>query len=90
MVARNEIDFDFEALETELYRGLAKAFTRLQLDLPDQRFYNFTIYVSPSMVYLAIAANTEDSLDATVRKYREEYPKYAKAGLDDTKASFSS
>ena len=41
MAERNEIDFDFDALEAELYSGLAKAFTSLQLDFPDERFYNY-------------------------------------------------
>ena len=88
MAGKNEIDFDFEALEAELYSGLAKAFTSLQLDFPDERFYNFTLYISPSMVYVSIAANTEDSLIATVRQYREKFPKYAKVSFDKTKAYF--
>jgi len=88
MADRNEIDFDFDALESELYSGLAKAFTSLQLDFPDERFYNFTLYISPGMVYVSIAANTEDGLDTTVRQYREKYPKYAKVRYDDTKAYF--
>ncbi len=88
MGAKNTIDFDFEALEAELYSGLAKAFTSLQLDYPDKRFYNFTLLVSAGMEYVAIAANTEDSLDATARQYREKYPKYAKASYDETKAYF--
>ena len=40
------------------------------------------------MVYVAIAANTEASLDAVARQYRDKYPNYAKVGFDDTRAYF--
>ena len=82
------LDFDFEALETQLYSSLKLAFNQLQLDFPDEQFYNFTLYVSPSMVYCSIAANTEDLLSATAREYREKYPKYAKVSFEETKEYF--
>ena len=88
MAAKHEIDFDFEALEAEMYSALAKAFTSLQLDYPDERFYNFTLFVSPSMVYISIAANTEDGLSATAKYYQDKYPKYAKESFNDIKAHF--
>ena len=88
MSTKNEIDFDFDALEAELYSALAKAFTSLQLDFPDENFYNFTLSVSPSMVYVAIAANTEDGLNSTAKYFREKYPKYAEVSFDDVKALF--
>ena len=88
MAAKHEIEFDFEALEEELFSALAKSFTNLQLDFPDERFYNFTLYISPSMVYVSIAANTEDGLLATAKSYRDKYPKYARESVDDVKALF--
>ncbi len=84
----NAIGFDFEALEAELYSGLAKAFTSLQLDFPDERFYAFTLFVTEYFESVSIAANTERGLEDTARKYREDNPEYAKLSLDDAKAYY--
>ena len=85
---RNEIDFDFDALEAELYSGLAKAFTSLQSDFPDERFCAFTLHVSEYFESVSIAANTERGLEDTARKYRKKYPEYAKVSLHETMAYF--
>ncbi len=83
-----DFDFDYEALEAVLRSCLARAFTSLQLDFPDERFYNFTLFISSGMRTVSIAANSEACLDATVREYREQDPKYAAVDFDATKALF--
>ncbi len=88
MARKNEIDFDFDALEAELYSSLAKAFTSLQLDFPDEPFYAFTLYVSENFVYVSIAANTEGGLERTALRYRKEDPDYAKVSIEETEAYF--
>ncbi len=69
MADRNEIDFDFEALETEMYRDCANAFTSLQLDFPDDPFYAYTMHVPEYMGYLSILAYTESSLHASAKEH---------------------
>ena len=69
MAAKHEIDFDFDALEAELYKDIANSITCLQLDYPDDPFYAYTLYVPEYMGYVSILAYTESRLDAVAKEF---------------------
>ena len=57
--------------------GLRTSITNLLDANPDRSFYTFAIFTDDSLQFAHLAANTEEGLSATVKRYREEVdPKY--------------
>lgn len=82
MSKRYEFDFDFEALEAALYSDLAKSFTILQLELPDESIYNFTLGISNDIGYVTTNVMTESGLIKSVTNARERWERYRNVDFD--------
>ena len=82
MAAKHEFDFDFEALEAEMYSDMAKSFTILQLELHDESIYNFALYISEDMGYVTAHVCTESGLISSVTDARERWEKYRNVDFD--------
>lgn len=83
---KNAIDFDFEALEAELYRDCANASTGLQLDYSNDPFYAYLLYVPEYMGYVCILAYTESSLEAVAKEYlHSRIPADSEVTIEDVK-----
>lgn len=86
MAAKHEIDFDFDALEAELYKDIANSITCLQLDYPDDPFYAYTLYVPEYMGYVSILAYTESRLDAVAKEFlHSQTPADSDVNIEDVK-----
>ncbi len=60
-----------------VYAASKAAFSALLADNPGQTFYAFGLFTDDSLQFIHPAANTEEALTATVRRYRETVdPKY--------------
>jgi hypothetical protein len=60
-----------------VYEALKAAFSALLADNQGQTFYAFGLWTDDSLQFMHPAANTEEALTATVRRYRESVdPKY--------------
>ncbi len=67
-----------------VYEASKAAFTTLLADNTGQTFYAFALFTDDSLQFMYPAANTEEALAATVRRYRETVdPKY---GMNSTRA----
>jgi hypothetical protein len=64
-------------LADQVYKACKAEFSALISAHPDQHFYAFALWTDDSLQFLHPAANTEEALTATVRRYREEVdPRY--------------
>src|ERR1043166_4000649 len=71
-------------LADHVHAALKAAFSEVIRANPHQTFYTFALWTDDSLQFLHPAANTEEALTATVRRYREEVdPKY---GCTSTRA----
>lgn len=67
-----------------VYEASKVAFSALIADHPGQTFYAFGLFTDDSLQFMHPAANTEEALTATVRRYRETVdPEY---GTTSTRA----
>jgi hypothetical protein len=67
-----------------VYEACKAEFSALISAHPDQSFYAFALWTDDSLQFLRPAANTEEALTATVRRYRETVdPRY---GCTSTRA----
>jgi hypothetical protein len=67
-------------LEKQVSTAVKRAFTTVVSSNRDQRFYAFGLFTDDSLQFLHPIANTEEALNATVRRYRAEVdPKYGGA-----------
>lgn len=67
-----------------VYVASKAAFSELISENPPQHFYAFALFSDDSLQFLHAAANTEEALTATVKRYRETVdPKY---GCTSTRA----
>lgn len=63
--------------EDRVYEASKAAFSALLADNTCQTFYAFALFTDDSLQFMYPAANTEEALTATVRRYRETVdPKY--------------
>lgn len=62
---------DPEQFAQRVYEALRAAFSALIRENPGQAFYAFGLFTDDSLQFLHPAANTEEALTATVRRYRE-------------------
>ena len=68
---------DPEQFADRVYEASKAAFSALLADNTGQTFYAFGLFTDDSLQFLHPAANTEEALTATVRRYRETVdPKY--------------
>lgn len=75
---------DPEQLADRVYEASKAAFSALIGENTGQTFYAFGLFTDDSLQFLHPAANTEEALTATVRRYRETVdPKY---GCTSTRA----
>jgi Domain of unknown function (DUF4303) len=64
-------------LADHVHTALKAAFSDLIRANPGQCFYTFAVFTDDSLQFIHPAANTEEALTATVRRYREKVdPKY--------------
>ena len=64
-------------LELQVSAAIKKVFTTAVASHSDQQFYVFGLFTDDSLQFLYPIANSEEALNATVRRYREEVdPKY--------------
>jgi hypothetical protein len=63
---------DYAELATKLRDGLRATFSDLLAANPDRSFYSFAIWTDDSLQFANAAANTEEGLIATVRRYNIE------------------
>lgn len=62
---------DPEKFADRVYEASKAAFSALLADNPSQTFYAFALFTDDSLQFIHPAANTEEALSATVRRYRE-------------------
>ena len=75
---------DPQQFADRVYEASKAAFSALLADNPGQTFYAFALFTDDSLQFMHPAANTEEVLTATVRRYRETVdPKY---GIRSTRA----
>ena len=75
---------DPEQFSELVYEASKAAFSALVAENPGQTFYAFGLFTDDSLQFMHPAANTEQALSATVRRYRETVdPKY---GCTSTRA----
>ena len=91
MSMQQEIDFDYDAFEEEVFRASLNAFTSLQNDFSHEKFYGFALGSSPNFRWVIPCANTEEGLVRTARRYAKRYANYnfitdADISFDDLKA----
>ena len=68
---------DLEQFADRVYEASRAAFSALIAANPDQTFYAFGLFTDDSLQFMHPAANTEEALTATVRRYKETVdPKY--------------
>ena len=68
---------DYSEVAMTVRDGLRAAFTDLLAANPDRSFYAFAIWTDDSLQFANAAANTEEGLVATVRRYNKEVdPEY--------------
>ncbi|MFN5273655.1 MAG: DUF4303 domain-containing protein [Planctomycetota bacterium] len=68
---------DYAKLATKVRDGLRATFADLLAAHPDRSFYAFAIWTDDSLQFANAAANTEEGLAATVRRYNKEVdPEY--------------
>ncbi|MEQ1906931.1 MAG: DUF4303 domain-containing protein [Pirellulaceae bacterium] len=68
---------DYPHLATKVRDGLRRTFTNLLAANPERSFYTFAIWTDDSLQFAHAAANTEEGLTATVKRYNKEVdPKY--------------
>ena len=60
-----------ERFSDEVYQALKAAFSGIRASNSDQLFYTFALFTDDSLQFLHPAANTEEGLAATVRRYKE-------------------
>lgn len=83
-MARKKSSIKPARLAEQVYEACKAEFSALISAHPDQRFYAFALWTDDSLQFLRPAANTEEALTATVRRYREEVdPRY---GCTSTRA----
>jgi hypothetical protein len=71
-------------LADHVHAALRAAFSELIRANPGKSFYTFALFTDDSLQFMHPAANTEEALTATVRRYREKVdPKY---GTTSTRA----
>ena len=68
-----EIDFDYEAFETELYQVSLETFRDIQVNHADETFYMFSLFSTALFDYLYPTANSEEGLTRTAKRYRTNY-----------------
>jgi hypothetical protein len=59
-------------LADHVHTALKAAFSELMSANPGQSFYAFAVFTDDSLQFIHPAANTEEALTATVRRYREK------------------
>jgi hypothetical protein len=59
-------------LAEHVHAALKAAFSELTRAKPGQSFYAFAVFTDDSLQFIHPAANTEEALTATVRRYREK------------------
>lgn len=73
----NMASIDYADLATQVRDGLRAIFTDLLAANSEHSFYTFAIWTDDSLQFANAAANTEEGLAATVRRYNKEVdPKY--------------
>jgi len=73
-----------DPLADQVYVALKAAFSDLINENAHQRFYAFALFTDDSLQFLHPAANTEEALTSTLKRYREKVdPKY---GCTSTRA----
>ncbi len=64
-------------LADHVHTALNAAFSELIRANPSKSFYTFAVFTDDSLQFIHPAANTEEALTATVRRYREKVdPEY--------------
>jgi hypothetical protein len=59
-------------LDNHVHAALKAAFSDLIRANPGQSFYTFAVFTDDSLQFIHPAANTEEALAMTVRRYREK------------------